>query len=219
MIDGNVERVVSRLARIQTPLPAGKKDIRASLEPITPHKRCGDFAQSLMDLGATICTPRNPACAICPLVTVCQSAHARDVEQFPRKAAKTARPRRFGQAFVVLRADGALLLRNRPEKGLLGGMSEVPTTDWTPQPQEEMDPALATLKAPWQQAQNRVRHVFTHFELELVVFATRERANQKPPPAMRFVPLSEIANEALPTVMKKVVEAGLRALDVTQPRS
>ena len=120
---------------------------------------------------------------------------------------------------MVLRGDGALLLRNRPDKGLLGGMSEVPTTDWTPQPQEEMDPALATLKAPWQQAQNRVRHVFTHFELELVVFASRVRINQKPPPAMRFVPLSEIANEALPTVMKKVVEAGLRALDVTQPRS
>lgn len=227
VIDGNVERVMSRLARIQTPLPLGKKDIRASLEPITPHKRCGDFAQSLMDLGATICTPRNPACGICPLVTLCQSAHTNDVEQFPRKAAKTARPRRFGQAFVVVREDGALLLRNRPEKGLLGGMSEVPNTDWTPEPQQEMDPALApvkgpfkaTFKAPWHQAQDRVRHVFTHFELELVVFAARISAHQKPPPAMRFVPLSEVENEALPTVMKKVVEAGLRALDVTHPRS
>jgi A/G-specific adenine glycosylase len=217
VIDGNVERVVSRLARIETPLPAAKKEIRAHLETITPQKRCGDFAQSMMDLGATICTPRSPQCVICPLASLCQSAQAEDVERFPRKAAKTLRPRRFGQAFVLVRADGSVLLRNRPEKGLLGGMSEVPNSDWTTAPQAVSVQSIMPVKAKWQQAQENVHHVFTHFELELTVFVAKIGRAQKPPPAMRFVPLADLADEALPSVMKKTVAAGLRALGMPHP--
>jgi A/G-specific adenine glycosylase len=212
VIDGNVERVVSRVARIETPLPAAKKEIRACLETITPHKRCGDFAQAMMDLGATVCTPRSPDCGQCPLQPLCRSAHAQDVERFPYKMAKTARPRRFGHAFVVLREDESLLLRNRAETGLLGGMSEVPNSDWMPAPQTVSPQDILPLKLKWQEAPERVKHVFTHFELDLTVFVATAPIRQGPPATMRFVPLDQVMQEALPSVMKKVITTGLRAL-------
>ena len=215
VIDGNVERVTSRLARIETVLPAAKKEIRACLETITPQKRCGDFAQAMMDLGATVCTPRSPDCTICPLAGLCLSAHTEDVERFPRKAAKTPRPRRFGQAFVLLRKDGCVLLRERAATGLLGGMSEVPNTDWTPEPQSVTARSVLPVTAKWQAAPDVVTHVFTHFELELKVFAAEIGTSQKPPPSMRFVPMDQVMKEALPSVMKKVVITGLRALGLS----
>ena len=215
VIDGNVERVISRLYRIETELPRSKPEIRASLETITPDKRCGDFAQSMMDLGATVCTPRKPACPTCPLATHCQSAHTPDAEMFPRKVSKKARPRRFGHAFVVLRDDGFLLVRTRPQKGLLGGMCEVPNTTWTDQ-EEPVEPQhVVPFKTHWQQCPEPVRHVFTHFELELRVHVTTITARQKCPVTMRFVALADLAQEALPSVMKKAVAAGLQTLGVT----
>ena len=214
VMDGNVERVVSRLYRIETELPRAKGEIRGHLDIITPDKRCGDFAQSMMDLGATLCTPRKPACSLCPLQQDCLSAHQADVETFPRKAAKKERPRRLGQAFVVLRDDGSLLMRTRPPKGLLGGMSEVPNSDWTPEPAAFAPQDLFSFKAAWQRCPDPVRHVFTHFELNLEIYVAKIPARHTAPDGMRFVTLEALAQEALPSVMQKVVNAGLAALGV-----
>ena len=214
VMDGNVERVVSRLYRVETELPRAKTEIRGYLDVITPEKRCGDFAQSMMDLGATLCTPRKPACSLCPLQQDCLSAHQADVETFPRKAAKKERPRRLGQAFVVLRDDGTVLMRTRPPKGLLGGMSEVPNSDWMPEPAPFVAQELFPFKAAWQRCPDPVRHVFTHFELNLEIYVATIPARHTAPEGMRFVALEALAQEALPSVMQKVVIAGLAALGV-----
>ena len=129
-VDGNIERVIARLYAIDTPLPAAKPEIFRLASALTPARRAGDFAQAMMDLGATICSPKRPACALCPWNENC-AAHARgDAETFPRRLPKREGVLRRGAAFVVCRADGFLLVRTRPAKGLLGGMTEVPTTEW-----------------------------------------------------------------------------------------
>ena len=143
-VDGNVERVVARLFAIRDPLPRSKAAIRRTAERLAPRRRAGDFAQALMDLGATLCTPRGPACVRCPLRADCAAAARGDPEAFPAKAAKRPGRLRRGAAFVVLRADGCVLLRTRPAHGLLGGMTEVPTTDWT----HDFDEATALASAP-----------------------------------------------------------------------
>ena len=131
VVDGNVERVMSRLFEIRTPLPEAKTEIRSVLEKLVPADRPGDFAQAMMDLGATICTPKRPRCMLCPVRDDCRAILAGDPELLPVRAPKIEKPLRRGAAFVAVRSDGAILLRTRPDKGLLGGMSEVPTTAWT----------------------------------------------------------------------------------------
>src|SRR5262245_26596950 len=126
-VDGNVERVVARLFAIDQELPA----IRSLAERLSPAARAGDFAQALMDLGATLCTPKRPACALCPWMGACAARLRGDPETFPRKAPKVQGRLRRGAAFVAVRADGCVLLRSRPPKGLLGGMTEVPRNEWT----------------------------------------------------------------------------------------
>jgi A/G-specific adenine glycosylase len=203
VVDGNVERVVARLYRIATPPPAAKTEIRARADALTPEARAGDFAQAMMDLGATICTPRRPACALCPLTADCAARAAGDAEAFPVKAAKRERPRRAGAAFVIVRPDGAALLRTRPPKGLLGGMSEFPGTDW----RTDFDPAAA-VAAPMALAFARlpgaVDHVFTHFALTLTVFRAEAPAGAPAPAGMRWVAADALDGEALPGVMRKV---------------
>jgi len=202
VVDGNVERVVARLYRIAAPPPAAKAEIRARADALTPEARAGDFAQAMMDLGATICTPRRPACALCPLTADCAARAAGDAEAFPVKAAKRERPRRAGAAFVVVRPDGAALLRRRPAKGLLGGMSEFPGTDW------RTDFDLAAAAAPMALAFARlpgvVDHVFTHFALTLTVFRAEAPAGAPAPAGMRWVAADALDGEALPSVMRKV---------------
>jgi len=131
VVDGNVERVVARLNSIAEPMPGAKPLIRARMDAITPDRRAGDFAQAMMDLGATICTPKKPACAICPLTELCSARAAGDPDRYPVRGAKAERPRRFGAIFYVRRADGCVLVRTRPPKGLLGGMSEFPGSTWS----------------------------------------------------------------------------------------
>jgi A/G-specific adenine glycosylase len=218
VIDGNVERVVSRLERIDIELPKSKPLIRSFLEPITPHIRPGDFAQSMMDLGATICTPRSPSCGLCPLKRHCRSAHREDVETFPRKAPKKSRPKRYGHAFLVTRADNTILLRTRSEKGLLGGMSEVPTTPWTDRNMEASPESLIPIKGRWQTVAEPVRHVFTHFELELTVHVAQVNSDQPAPSDMRFTALADLAQEALPSVMTKVIKTGLEGIATLRSR-
>ncbi len=202
VVDGNVERIVTRLFAVETPLPAAKPEIRRLTERLSPPSRHGDFAQAMMDLGATICTPRRPACSLCPWTGGCAARAAGTQETFPRKAAKAERPVRHGTAFVAVRGDGAILLRRRPDKGLLGGMTEVPGTDWLPQP----PPAAPPLPGAWRSA-GRVEHTFTHFHLVLEV---RTALTDAPaPPDHWWSGSNAIAGEALPSVMKKVVEAAI----------
>jgi A/G-specific adenine glycosylase len=209
-VDGNVERVMSRLFAIEDELPGARPLIRERVLALLPHARPGDFAQALMDLGATICTPRNPACGLCPWREPCRARIAGTQESFPRKAPKRAGITRYGAAFVLAREDGAILLRTRPAKGLLGGMAEVPTSEW--RPDYELDGAAqdAPLALRWTQLAEPVRHVFTHFPLELTVFTGSVPARTQAPAGMRFTRLADLAGEPLPSLMLKVVErAGL----------
>lgn len=218
-VDGNVERVATRLYAIEAPLPAAKPAIREATRALVPEARPGDFAQALMDLGATICTPRRPACALCPWMGACAARAAGTQESFPRKEKKAPRETRLGAAFVAERADGAILLRTRPPSGLLGGMAEPPGGEWRadyPLSQAILD---APLDARWRRLPGVVRHVFTHFPLEVTVFHARLAADAQAPEGMRFTPREALAQEPLPSVMRKVLAHALdhavaNALDV-----
>ena len=211
-VDGNVERVLSRLFAIEQELPAAKPAIKQLATSLLPPRRSGDFAQALMDLGATLCSPRRPICALCPWNSDCIAYARGDQETFPRKAPKREGRLRRGAAFVVLRTDGSVLLRNRPEKGLLGRMTEVPCTEWT----HDFDESQATRSAPrlrskhhWRRRPDVVRHVFTHFPLELAVFVAHVARNTAPSKDGRWVRLADLSGEALPSVMRKVLAHAL----------
>ncbi len=207
VMDGNVERVMSRLYEIRTPLPDSKPEIRTLLEDLVPAERPGDFAQAMMDLGATICTPKRPRCMLCPLRDDCRAILSGDPELLPVKGAKTEKPLRRGAAYVAIRGDGAILLRTRPEKGLLGGMSEVPTTGWTARIDGDTGAESAPFPAAWQRA-GSINHVFTHFSLELDVYRA-EVGTVPTPEGWWWSSVSAVHDEALPTVMKKVIESAI----------
>jgi A/G-specific adenine glycosylase len=210
-VDGNIERVVSRLFAVEDPLPQAKPLIQSLAATLLGASRAGDSAQALMDLGASICTPKKPACALCPLNGDCASRARGDQETFPRKAPKKTGTLRRGAAFVVTRGD-QLLVRTRPEKGLLGGMTEVPGSDW----RAAQDDKEALAQAPsmnggkrWQRKTGVVTHVFTHFPLELVVYTATVSAGSRAPQGMRWVPIATLSDEALPNLMRKVIAHGL----------
>jgi A/G-specific adenine glycosylase len=210
-VDGNIERVVSRLFAVEEPLPQAKPLIQGLATKLLGESRAGDSAQALMDLGASICTPKKPACALCPLNEDCAGRARGDQETFPRKAAKKTGALRRGAAFVVRRGDH-LLVRTRPEKGLLGGMTEVPGSSWL----AAQDDKTALKQAPevkgiarWHRKAGIVTHVFTHFPLELVVYTATVTARTRAPPGMRWVPIATLKDEALPGVMRKVIAHGL----------
>lgn len=212
-VDGNIERVVARLFALTTPLPTAKAEIKSLAEALTPATRAGDFAQSMMDLGATICTPRRPACGLCPLRPNC-TGHAHGLaEALPYRGEKAVRPVRRGVGFVVLREDGAVLLRRRPMKGLLGGMSEVPSTPW-----QQSAPATPELYAPveaaWREVPGLVEHTFTHFQLELTVLRAEigmqtTLTEQAEPERCSFVHVRDLHAAALPSAMQKVIAHAL----------
>jgi A/G-specific adenine glycosylase len=217
-VDGNIERVVSRLFAVEQVLAQAKPKIQhLATTLLGPSRagdeksRAGDSAQALMDLGASICTPKKPACALCPLNDGCAARGRGDQESFPRKAPKKTGALRRGAAFVVTRGD-ELLVRTRQEKGLLGGMTEVPGSDWF----AAHDDKAALQQAPvlkgiarWHRKAGVVTHVFTHFPLELVVYTAKAPARTRPPEGMRWVPIATLADEALPNVMRKVIAHGL----------
>jgi A/G-specific adenine glycosylase len=214
-IDGNIERVVARLHAIEAPLPEAKAEIRKRADALMPARRSGDFTQALMDLGATICTPKKPACGICPWMNACAARARGDAESFPRKAPKVLGKMRYGASFVVTRTDGRVLVRSRPAKGLLGGMTEVPSTAWTQAFDEAAALKEAPLKAKWRKLAGVVEHGFTHFPLQQAVYVAQVRARTSAPAGMRWVPLADLHGEALPNVMRKVLaHAGLE----TKPR-
>ncbi|MFK4727526.1 A/G-specific adenine glycosylase [Bradyrhizobium niftali] len=217
-VDGNIERVVSRLFAVEEELPQAKPLIQQLAATLLADSgtgdetsRAGDSAQALMDLGASICTPKKPACSLCPLNEDCLAREQGTQETFPRKAPKKSGTLRRGAAFVVTRGE-ELLVRSRPEKGLLGGMTEVPGSDWLAGQEDatakQQAPALKGLSR-WQRRVGVVTHVFTHFPLELVVYTANVEARTRAPAGMRWVPIATLAGEALPNVMRKVIAHGL----------
>jgi A/G-specific adenine glycosylase len=208
VVDGNVERVVARLFAVEAEMPAAKPEIRRLAATLTPRERPGDFAQAMMDLGATICTPKKPACGLCPWAGSCRARIEGSPEIYPRRAPKAARPTREGIAFVAVRADGAVLLRRRPPKGLLGGMSEPPGTVWAPRG-TAAETAAPPLPGRWRRVVGTVEHTFTHFHLELTVMRGEVAAGVVAPDGHWWSPPAEIAGEALPTVFRKAIAAAI----------
>lgn len=203
VMDGNVERVISRLYAIATPLPAAKPLMKQKVALLTPDDRPGDFAQAMMDLGATICTPKRPVCSLCPFNNACEALRLHDPEHFPVKAAKKEKPVRQGAAFVAVNCDGEIYLRRRIASGLLGGMTEVPTTGWTARIDGETSTTAAPFPADWQAA-GTVTHVFTHFELRLSIYRAQVASSTTCNDGW-WEPVTNLEAQALPTVMKKAI--------------
>jgi A/G-specific adenine glycosylase len=205
VVDANIERVIARLYAIREPLPAAKKAIRARQAELTPQVRAGDYAQAMMDLGAAICTPKKPACVLCPIAEECAARAQGRQEDYPVRSEKAERPTRRGAAFVAVRDDGAVLLRTRADAGLLGGMTEVPGSAWGDNAASLKD---APFPADWREA-GTVVHVFTHFRLELTVYCARHVRVAKVPDGAWWSAPASLPGEALPSVMKKAIEAAL----------
>ena len=210
VVDGNIERVISRWYALERPLPAAKSQIRALTDRVTPQARNRDFPQAMMDLGSGICTPRSPTCLLCPVSAGCAAFAAGTQTDFPRKAPKKQRPTRQGLAYWIER-DGAVLLTRRPETGLLGGMMEVPGSDWIDAGEPALQPAVTgTVK------DGLVEHTFTHFHLQvrlvvpeadpdatIVALALKKKG-------ATWAPIEDLDRYALPTIMKKIVRHALK---------
>ena len=208
VVDGNVERVITRIDALDQPLPSARPAIRARMAALTPMDRPGDFAQATMDLGATICTPRNPACAICPLSGPCRARQTGMQALFPVKPQKRTQPTRRGAAYYLRNLAGEVAVRTRPANGLLGGMTELPGSDWSVEA-PSLPPSFRNVGC--------IKHVFTHFTLFLDVMVC--------PPGdsavliaslgaseIRWVSPERLLDEALPTLMKNAVETARRGL-------
>ncbi len=208
VVDGNVERVTARLFAIDQPLPGAKPWIRAMAATLTPDRHAGDFAQAMMDLGAGVCVPRNPQCGRCPLSGQCGAQAAGLAGELPRRTPRKAPPQRYGIAFWLQSPDGRVLLRRRPENGLLGGMMEIPSTPWAEGDGGSLGMEdlvrLAPLDVPWRVLPGRVRHVFTHFSLELEIWAATAGQGQLDQVWGIWWPVSDLDRAALPSVMKKI---------------
>ncbi|MGB3246935.1 MAG: NUDIX domain-containing protein, partial [Sulfitobacter sp.] len=204
VLDGNVERVMARLYDIHTPLPAAKPALMAKAADLTPNDRPGDYAQAVMDLGATICSPRSPACGICPWRDPCAARAAGTAGELPKKTPKKAKPIRHGTVYLAQRNDGAWLLETRPDKGLLGGMLGWPGSEWVDSalPHPASTPPL---NANWQKLAGDVRHTFTHFHLVLEVHIA-EIAHDVRPASGTFLPPDQFRPSDLPTVMRKAFD-------------
>lgn len=214
-VDGNIERVVARLFAVEQAMPAAKPQLRKLAATLAPPRRAGDFAQAMMDLGATICTPKRPSCLMCPISAQC-AARAQGIETtLPRRIAKKQRPNRYGVAFVALREDGQVLLRQRPPTGLLARMMEVPSTDWLDEWMPVVDAMrVAPTRGDWWPVPGSVVHVFTHFRLELTVYRTVVPVDA----ALTFwaggarckwVARRDLHAQALPSLMRKVIAHAL----------
>jgi A/G-specific adenine glycosylase len=201
VMDGNVERVLARLFAVETPLPTAKPALRALAERLTPEARPGCYAQAVMDLGATICTPSSPACGICPVRGLCAARAQGIAGDLPRKLPKKPKPTRMGLAYLALRCDGAMLLETRPAKGLLGGMLGWPCSDWAETPPADTPP----LEARWHDPDLEVRHTFTHFHLRLRLRLATVPMAARPGRGV-FYPKAAFSPATLPTVMRKAYD-------------
>ncbi|MGX9352790.1 A/G-specific adenine glycosylase [Shimia sp. W99] len=202
VVDGNVERVMARLFDEHTPLPASKPLLTEHAARLTPTQRPGDYAQAVMDLGATICTPRNPACGICPWRTPCKARDMGTAVDLPRKTPKKPKPIRFGTVYIARRVDGAVLLERRPDKGLLGGMLGWPGSDWS---ENETPPHDTPIRAEWKTLPAEARHTFTHFHLRLTV-KTALVPMDRTARVGDFLEQADFRPSDLPTVMRKAFD-------------
>lgn len=205
VVDGNVERVMARLFAVDKPLPAAKKPLYEHAQSLAPEKRPGDYAQAVMDLGATVCTPRSPACSLCPLAHLCAARGKGIAETLPARAPKAERPTRYGTVYWLEREGPRgreVLLRKRPEKGLLGGMTEIPSTPWR-EAAADVEDESGIAAAEWRGVDGGVSHVFTHFRLELSI----ERGVLQDGHHIdgMWTKIDDLDGEALPSVMRKVV--------------
>ncbi len=197
VLDGNVERVMARIYDIHDPLPGAKPVLKGKATALTPETRPGDYAQAVMDLGATICTSKSPACGICPLFAPCQARQAGTAGELPKKSPKKPKPTRHGHVFIAQGSDGSMLLERRPDKGLLGGMMGWPGSDWSEAPDR-----TPPFEANWKMLPGEVRHTFTHFHLILNIWtAPLPKAVQ--PDGLLIVARHDFRPSALPTVMRK----------------
>ena len=203
VVDANIERVVSRLFAIGTPLPAGKAEIRAATDAITPDARSGDFAQAMMDLGAGICSVRSPSCLVCPLSGHCAAGQSGTAERYPVKPAKKAKPHRTGTAYWI-EQEGRVWLVQRAANGMLGGMRALPDDGWSARSDGSGEPPFA---ADWQILPLTVGHVFTHFSLSLKVAVTSLRADANPPCDGEYWPVKSLDKAGLPTLFNKAAKA------------
>lgn len=202
VVDGNVERVMARLYDVHTPLPAAKGELTGHAAALTPKNRPGDYAQAVMDLGATICTPRKPACALCPWQGACLARQRDTAPELPKKTPKKPKPTRLGHAYVGQRADGAWLLERRAESGLLGGMLGWPGSPWA---EGEIPQPAPPLPGAWVQMPDAALHTFTHFHLRLIVWVAPLPLDAAPGTG-QFVTHNQFRPSDLPTVMRKVFE-------------
>lgn len=207
VVDGNVERVVSRLFTVETPIPASRPLLRELADRITPMADAGDFAQAMMDLGATICTPRNPGCLACPLSSLCAARQQGDPARYPIKAPKKARPTRTGTVWWIESHDAVWLVK-RPDKGLLGGMMALPTSEWS---EAGASLPVAPLEGGWRVLNQTVRHVFTHFALDLRVAMLQLRETDVSQiagliGAGQWWPVDRLEHAGLPTVFARAVQ-------------
>ena len=207
VVDGNVERVVSRLIALEAPLPGAKPELKALAAHLATAERPGDWAQALMDLGATICRPKAPLCERCPVAFACAALAEGDPESYPRKTAKAERPRRHGVAFV-LTCKGQVALQQRPPRGLLGGMLGLPTSEWRASPPSEGEALAAAPAAIEWRRLGPIEHVFTHFALTLEVWRAETDAGS---PDLIWRPIDE-AGQALPSVFLKALRRGVESL-------
>ncbi len=207
VVDGNVERVMSRIYKVEAPLPGVKKELKELAEKLTPNVRPGDYAQALMDLGATICTPRNPKCSSCPWQSICKVFKEGTPTNYPKRSPKKPKPTRYGIVFYLENNKGELLLNRRPEKGLLGSMMELPGSDWREKKWGLADiEREAPLAEDWELLPETVRHTFTHFHLELTVVKGKTEDTNRTNGV--WCPKEELKGQALPTVFKKVIGMG-----------
>lgn len=207
-VDGNIERVVARLHDIRTRMPDAKLEIRAAAGTYADAHRPGDFAQAMMDLGATVCTPVNPSCGRCPIEAACLARKAGDPAALPVRAAKKTRPERAAVFFWLQRDDGAVLLRKRPERGLLGGMTELPSTPWegADWPDAGELTSAQPIETDWGDVDGEAEHVFTHFRLRMRLRRARIAKGESMNVEGLWVHPCDFADHALPTAIKKVMK-------------
>ncbi len=207
-VDGNIARILARLLAVEKPIARARSELAAAARALAPSRRAGDFAQALMDIGATLCRPRNPACDSCPLAADCAAFHAGAPEAYPRPAQAKARPRRQGAVFFARRSDGAFLARRRPPTGLLASTLELPGTPWTTGGPGEAVQGAAPVIAHWRRLPGEVEQVFTHFALRLTVYASEFEG--RAPAGCSWVGSDAVGAAGFSAMMRKAVEHALR---------
>ena len=206
-VDGNIARILARLLALEKPIARARGELAAAARALAPSRRAGDFTQALMDIGATLCRPRNPACGFCPLAEDCAAFQAGVPEVYPRRAEAKARPQRQGAVFFARRSDGAFLARRRPPRGLLASTIELPGTPWTSRNPDDGLAGAAPVDARWRRLPGDVEQVFTHFALKLIVYATEFEG--RAPADCFWVNPDAIGTAGFSSMMRKAVEHAL----------